>query len=252
MAETAVLTDVGFYFYGVVAAGTDLAGLCGLDDVEVEAVEHGGLEAVVSRLELERPPGRAAELVAHARVVDALATETAVVPARFGLVLDHDLGEVTRVLDEGGARFQHLLGSLEGRVQLNLRATYEAEQVLAELVRQDPVVARLRHRTQELPPGTPHPDLVQLGEAVSRGLDRKRNEDAESILDVVLPHAVQHVQRAGGEYDVLDLALLVDRDRVSGLEDGLEELAEVVHDRLRLRLVGPVAAYDFVGSESWG
>jgi len=28
------MTDVGFYFYGVVAPDTDLAGLRGLDDVE--------------------------------------------------------------------------------------------------------------------------------------------------------------------------------------------------------------------------
>src|SRR4051794_28292985 len=76
VAEAAVLRDVGFYFYGVVRAGTDVAGLRGLDDVEVEAVEHGGLGAVISSLALDRPRGRAAELVAHARVVDALAAVT--------------------------------------------------------------------------------------------------------------------------------------------------------------------------------
>jgi hypothetical protein len=46
---------------------------------------------------------------------------------------------------------------------------------------------------------------------------------------------------------VLDVALLVDDDRAGAFEAHLEELAEAVHDRIRLRLVGPVAAYDFVG-----
>jgi len=252
VAEAAVVTDTGFYFYGVVAADADVSGLRGLDEVEVESVVHTDLAAVVSRLPLERPPGRSAELVAHARVVDALASTTAVVPARFGLVLEDDLTEVTRVLDESAARFHTLLEWLDGRVQLNLRASYVREQVLAELVQQDPAVATLRERTRDLPPGTPHPDLVRLGECVSHALTRKRTEDAGVVLDVVLPHTEEHLVRPAGEYDVVDSALLVDRDRVPELEETLEGLAEATHERMRLRLVGPVAAYDFVGSPSWG
>jgi Gas vesicle synthesis protein GvpL/GvpF len=250
--EAAVVNDVGLYFYGVVAPGTDLEGLRGLDDVEVEAVDHGDLAAVVSRLPLERPPGRSAELVAHARVVDGLAAATTIVPARFGLVLSDDLSDVSRVIDDSAEHFRALLRALEGRVQVKLRATYDPDQVLAELVQQDPEVARLRQRTRELPAGTPHPDLVRLGEAVARGLNRKRLEDAQDVLDVVLPFAEEHVVRNGGEYDVLDLALLVPRDGLTDLEAALETLAEAAHERFRLRLVGPVAPYDFVGGPSWG
>jgi Gas vesicle synthesis protein GvpL/GvpF len=250
--ETAVRTDVGFYFYGVVPAGTDVSGLRGLDDVEVEIVLHDGLAAVVSRLALERPPGRSAELVAHARVVDSLAASAVVVPAQFGLVLDHDLAEVARVIDDSADRFRALLERLDGRVQLNLRASYVPEQVLSELVQQDPAIADLRERTHALPAGTAHPDLVRLGESVSRGLVAKRLQDSELVLDVVLPYVEEHVLRPEGEYDVLDAALLVGRDQVNLLEQSLEGLAEVVHERLRLRLVGPVAPYDFVGGQSWG
>jgi hypothetical protein len=252
VAEAAVATDVGLYFYGVVPLGADVAGVRGLDDVEVEAVEHAGLAAIVSRVALDRPPGRSAELVAHARVVDTVARSSPVVPAQFGLILAHDLLAVARLLEEGADQYHDTLRALEGRVQLNLRATYEPEQVLNELVHQDPQVAELRRRTGAVPPGTPHPDLIRLGEAVSRGLNRKRNEDASSVLDVVLPFVSQHVVRPGGDYDVLDVALLVAHDEVDALEDALEDLAEVVHERLRLRLVGPVAPYDFVGSSPWG
>jgi hypothetical protein len=252
VGEAAVLADVGLYFYGVVAPGTDVADLCGLDDVEVEAVEHGGLAAVVSPLPLDRPPGRSAELTAHARVVDSLAAVTTVVPAQFGMLLDHDLAEVARILDAGAPRFQALLDRLEGHVQLRLRASYRPEQVLSELVSEDPLVAALRERTQHLPDGTPHPDLIRLGEAVSRALGRKRLEDAQTVLDVGLPYTSEHVVHGSSDYDVLDVALLVDRDRLPQLEEALEDLAAVVHDRIRLRLVGPVAPYDFVGSASWG
>ena len=55
---------------------------------------------------------------------------------------------------------------------------------------------------------------------------------------------------AGVEH-VLDVALLVDDDRRAEFEEHLEGLAEAVHERIRLRLVGPVAPYDFVGGDAW-
>jgi Gas vesicle synthesis protein GvpL/GvpF len=44
--------------------------------------------------------------------------------------------------------------------------------------------------------------------------------------------------------------LLVDNDRVSALEETLEELAAAAHERLTIRLLGPMAPYDFVGDSS--
>ena len=40
--------------------------------------------------------------------------------------------------------------------------------------------------------------------------------------------------------------------RASEFEDTLEGLAEAVHERIRLRLTGPVAPYDFVEGGRWG
>ena len=51
---------------------------------------------------------------------------------------------------------------------------------------------------------------------------------------------------------VLDVALLVEEARMPELEGALETLAEAVHERIRLRLTGPVAPYDFAEAEGWG
>ena len=68
--------DVGYYVYAIVPADLPVPPLGGLDDVEVELIALDDLAAVVSRFALDRPPGRKAELVAHSRVVDALAEAT--------------------------------------------------------------------------------------------------------------------------------------------------------------------------------
>ena len=65
---------------------------------------------------------------------------------------------------------------------------------------------------------------------------------------MVVPWVAGSRAAAGGGLDhVLDVALLVDDDRRGDFEEALEALAESVHERIRLRLVGPVAPYDFVG-----
>jgi hypothetical protein len=55
----------------------------------------------------------------------------------------------------------------------------------------------------------------------------------------------------GGLERILDVALLVEDEQASALEDHLEMLAEQVHDRVRLSLTGPLAPYDFVSEVAW-
>jgi hypothetical protein len=246
--------DTGFYVYGVVPAAEEARpSLRGIDDAEVEFVEYGELAAAVAEIALDRPPGRRAELMAHSAVVDALASGGAVVPVRFGSILQERGSVVRDLLEVGHDRLVDLLERLKGTRQFNLRATYVQEQVLAEVVQANPEIAELRRRTRDLPEGTMHPDLVRLGELVSRVMEAKRDEDAMTVLNTVRPLILDEAVRRGGGVDhVLDIALLVEDSRVPELESALETLAEAVHERLRLRLTGPVAPYDFAEAEGWG
>ena len=246
-------SGTGYYVYGVVPAATRLPkGLRGLDEVPVEQVEYDDIAAVASPFQLDRPPGRRAELVAHSRVVDRLVESVTVVPAQFGSVMADRDSVVTDLLGPDHDHFVELLHHLEGHCQLNLRATYVEEQVLAEVVRDRPDIAELRRRTRGLPEGTVHPDLVRLGELVAATMEGKRAVDADQVLAVVTPRTVAHVVRpARGLDHVVDLALLVTREQLGPLETDLEDFAEAVHDRIRLRLTGPTAAYDFVGEAAW-
>jgi hypothetical protein len=119
--------------------------------------------------------------------------------------------------------------------------------VLAEVVAADPEIAALSERTRGLPEDSAYGERVRLGELVARALDEKRAFDTDVLLEAVLPSVAAHHVRPGGGVDhLLDVALLVDDDRRADFEEQLEGLAEDVHDRIRLRLVGPVAPYDFV------
>lgn len=247
--------EQGCYVYGVVPFGDELVppGMTGLGDAPVRLVRYDDIAAVVSDVTSDRPLGRAADLVAHSEVLDTLAGRTTVVPVHFGSVLADEDSVVQDVLAPGLEEFADLLAELEGRVQLNLRATYVEDTVLAEVVAADPQVAALRARTRDLPEDESYGERVRLGELVARALEHKREEDTAVLMDAVTPRVAAWVERGGGGGidHVVDVALLVDTANLASFEEFLEGLAEAVHERIRLRLVGPVAPYDFVGGAGW-
>jgi hypothetical protein len=248
------MADTGIWLYGVVRAPDvapegDLP--AGVDGAEVRLLDAQGLAVVGSTVEVDRPPGRRAELTAHGAVLDALAARGPVVPVRFGTIAVDEESVVADLLEPERDRFEDLLARLDGVQQFRLRVDYHDGQGLAELVRAEPEIQRLRQVTAGLPEGVPHPDLVRLGELVARGMQGKREQDAEGVWDVLEPLVVAHAPREVTEVDaVMDTTFLVAVEKVAELEDALETLAEAVHERLRLRLTGPMPAYDFVGEQA--
>ncbi len=244
------ISETAYYVYGVVLAvdGRVPAGLSGIDGVPVQTLVQGDVAAVVTEIVLERPAGRRADVVAHSAVLDTLATSGSVVPVQFGSVMPDGVSVIEDLLAPGEQQFVDLLEQLWGRVQFNLRATYHEAAVLAEVVAVDPEIADLRARTRDLPEESAYGERVRLGELVARAMEVKRADDAGVLLDALVPHVVAYEMRGGAGIDhLLDVALLVEAERTEELENHLEGLAEAVHERVRLRLVGPVAPYDFVG-----
>src|SRR4051794_727405 len=242
--------ELGCYVYAVAGAGISLpADLTGVDGAPVRSVACGEVAAVVADVAVDRPPGRRAELVAHSEVVDRLAASATVVPVRFGSLMVDETSVVEDLLQPGHDAFVDQLEQLRGRAQFNLRASYREDVALAEVVAARPDIAELRRRTRDLPPDEGYGDRVRLGELVARAIEEKQAFDADVLLGSVLPFAAAHVVRGGGGLDhVVDVALLVDDERREDLEQHLEGLAEAVHERIVLRLTGPMAAYDFVGA----
>ena len=247
-----VREDVGCHVYGVVrsTAQTDCEGLVGLDGAPTRLVVHGPVAAVVSDVRLERPPGRRADVMAYTAVLDAVAKAGPVVPVQFGSILEDEQDVVDQLLGPGEAHFEELLNELDGRAQFQLRADYRDDVALSEAVSADPRIARLRGVTQGRPQEEVYGDLVRLGELVSRAVENTREVDADVLLEVLVPLTAAHRVRLGSGVDeVAELTFLVDDALQDRFEQEAETLAEAVHDRIRLRLVGPLPPYDFVGSD---
>jgi hypothetical protein len=237
------------YVYGVlpsdadVSSGTDAASLGGT----VTTVQAGPLAALVEEIDDDRALGTRADLIAHSTVVDAAAGRATLVPLRFGTVLPSLDAVSSELLTARREELLEMIEVLRDRVQYRLRARFELDEVLREIVLADPEIARLRERVGALPEDAAYFDRVRLGELVSGAVAGRRDNEAPDLLEALRPLAVEHtVREPGGMDHLLDAAFLVRTDQQEDFELAAEHQAERLAGRARLRLVGPTAAYDFV------
>jgi hypothetical protein len=239
---TAVWT--GCYVFAIVPAGSPIPeGEEGGPAAGLTLVEAGDLGAVVGHVPTNRPLGRAADLRAHDRVISELvAAGTPVLPMRFGAVVADEDAVVNELLLPHRAQFQEALGTLRGRVQYTLHAQYDEEAAVRLAVASNPEIRRMRESG-----ATDHASQVQLGQLVATTIEQLRPADSSAILNELIGTVDVRVHEPSAPDEVLHAAFLVDVTQSADFERRVEHAAEQRANRIRFRLIGPVAAYDFVG-----
>jgi len=239
------------YVYGLMTAGTELPeDLKGLGPTgRVTTIQHGKLAAIVGDVPVDRPLGTREDLIAHESVLDTLAAKTAVLPMRFPAVVEEN-GVVDELLAPNEDYFVELLGTLRGRKQFTLKGRYVEDAVLREVLERDEEIRSLQKRVLELPEDAAYYDRVRLGEMIVNALGALRDVDAAALLEPLQPLAVDTVTRQPtNPEDVLNAAFLLSDKRIDEFEETVEELGRAHAGRIRLRLLGPLAPYDFVPEE---
>jgi hypothetical protein len=241
--------ESGIFLYGVVPADVEPTAFAkGLGDPPrpVDVVTHDGVAALVSDVPLEHPLGRPVDLRAYERLLDGTAAVAAVLPVRFGAVLT-DVDAVADLLSRYEAEFRAALDELEGRVEYAVRARYVEQVVLSEVLRESSEARALRDQIRGQPEEATMNLRIRLGELVNQGVEAKRNADTQRLVDFLAPLAEQVMIRpATHEQDAANIALLIATDRRDEFDNAVSGLAKEWADRVTIRLLGPLAPYDFV------
>lgn len=237
------------YVYGIVPSRTELpTGARGVGDPggEVLLVRHGQIAAVVSGVPVDSALGTRRDLLRHSRLLDAIARSTPTLPMRFGAVLADAEAVVDELLAPRHGRFAWALSALEGQAQFTVKARHVEEAVLREVLVEEPEIARLRDGLRHRPVDAGYYDRIRLGELIAGAVARRREADTVALVEELAPYARSVAwSPAAAEDGIVDAALLVDRDVWPALERGVEGIAERRAGRMRLRLLGPLAPYDF-------
>ena len=242
------------HVYGIVQADRGTRpGALGVGGSPIYTLAYQGLACVLSDYagdDFANMPKE--ELVRHLlvyqAVIEQVIEEDTVLPVKFGTLLAGE-GEVLELLSQGHSRLADALARVDGRIEVEVAATWDINQVLAEIAH-EPEIAQAREAVRKalatLPAGDVLQQRVRLGQMVKEALDQRREAHRQRMMDFLRPLALDMQPNALiSDQMVMNVAFLVDRAREKEFVCHLEQLSDLFHDQINFRIVGPLPPYSF-------
>lgn len=238
------------YVYGIVPADVEVepdAEGVGDPPAPVEVIREGDIAALVSPVPADKPLGKPECLRAHARLLDGTASVAPVLPMRFGAVMTDEESVSEELLKKNHDEFSEALHALEGHAEYIVKGRYDEDTILREVISESADAQQLREQMAGMSEDASRQARMALGEVVVKALDAKRAADTDAVVKVLDSVAKQvNVRQPTHELDAVNVALLAEVDQQEELQEKIDELAENWDGRVEVRLMGPLAAYDFV------
>jgi hypothetical protein len=197
----------------------------------------GEVAALVSDLDGEVVEARRRSVRAFMEALSAALERSTVIPMQFGAVVESDPAVREVLLEPLHDELRDLLDRFENLVEMRVSARYDEEQLLAEIVRGDAEVRRLRGSGR---------DQLQLGELVALAYDRIRADDAQSLLARVRGLVEDEEHGDVPEWGVVASSFLVRRAQLRAFEGHVERWTHANAGRILAELAGPMPAFSFV------
>ena len=245
----------GKYIYGIIDGSNDTAlGNTGLGGVgSVYTRSHRGVACVFSHYcGIEFSSMSKEEVVrgllAHQVVVEHVMKKHTVLPVKFGTVLATS-DEVQEVLSRGRQQFVDTLGWIHDKVEVEVAATWDTEQVLRE-ISTEPEIMRARDVTTSGPGQRSLEERIRLGQMVKTSMDRRRDSCRERMISFLKPVAVDVQPNAlVSDQMVMNVAFLVERANQEEFDSRVRQLNDLFHDQINFRIIGPLPPYSFATVE---
>ena len=248
------LSQSATYVYGVAAAEAFRNGHpplrvpgIGGRGAPVRTIAFDDLVAVVSdvpgfHFDLTRE-----NLLEHQRVLEEVLGRSDVLPFSFGTVAGSD-DEVRDMLLRGGFDALHeQMENVRGCVELQVKAFWDQERLFAEIAQENEEVRALRDSIPLLPDEEVAVAKIALGQITEAEIELKSTWEADAILDLLDPIAVEvQVNANMGDTMLLNASFLVERAREGEFDRAVEAVGEAQRQRLVFSYVGPLPPYSFI------
>jgi len=213
----------------------------------VHTVNFMQLAAVVSDSPIVDYEESRRNMMAHTRVLEEVMQQFTLLPVRFGTTAPKAEIIIDQVLKRRYGELISHLEDVEGRVELGLKAFWYEEIVLREIVEENLPIRHLRDSLMGRSAEETYYDRIRLGEWINTAMERKRDEDAEKILERLRPLVYKsRANKVITDKMVLNAAFLVERSREAEFDQAVRQLDADMSKRLMFKYVGPVPPYNFV------
>jgi len=236
------------YVYGILPADIEADPEArGVGGKPISVVRHGDIAALVSELTADQPLGKPEDLQTHAHLLDAAAAQAPVLPLRFGAVLTSPEAVADELLAANHDEFLAALRELEGHAEYVIRGRYDEKAILSEVLAENADAAQLREQIRGKPEDATRNERIMLGELIHNAIAAKREADTRKLVEALDSLGLTvNVREPTHEEDAVHVACLAETAKQAELEDAVGEFALQWEGRVNVRLMGPLAPYDFV------
>jgi hypothetical protein len=239
------------YLYALLDSATpppteDLTGVTGI----VEATRMGRGWLIHSPAEDDQILPKRRQLLAHARVQEALMPEGTVLPMRFGIFAD-DLPQITRLFDQRADEIAERFDALAGRAEVGLRIGFPRDAALAATLAADSRLRQDHNRLSGLS-RPPHFEVAEFGRRLADSLDQRRGAAQKRLISALRGQWEDYVLKApDSDVEVLSVECLVASDSIDAVARRAQDEAAALSDfaggaEPMIQIVGPVPAFHFV------
>ena len=242
--------DSAVYVYGIVPGDVEVEksaqGVCD-PPAPVEVVHEGDIAALVSVISADCALGTPEDLQAHAKLLDGTAGIAPVLPLRFGAVMTDQDAVAEELLRDHHDEFAQALKALEGQAEYIVKGRYDEQAFLARLLSENDEARQLADDIRGKSEDASRNSRIALGELIANAIEAMRNADTNTVIDEIVGIAGQvNPREPTHEWDAVHVAVLCEVTRQAELEELVNRMNENASGLMKLRLLGPVAAYDFV------
>ena len=240
--------EPGRYIYGIIRR-PPLLGLnfTGIDEKPVTVVPFENLAAVVSESPVRRYAVDREYTLRHEWVIEQIMQYYTVLPVRYGTVAASEEDIRIKLLRRQFGSLHGLLKRMDNKVELSVKASYDAERIFAKLVEEDPELRLFRDTVAGRSEAETRYERIQLGQMVEQALADRRTRDAKQIVET-LQSLAQEVREnpTQGDMMVVNAAFLVDKRRESVFDARMQSLDAEYDGLMTFRYVGPLPPFNFV------
>jgi hypothetical protein len=213
----------------------------------VDTVHFENLAVVVSDSPIIEYASSRRNMMAHTLVLEEVMREFTILPVRFSTVAPSVEDIEVQLIKRRFGELNGFLLEMEGRVEMGLKVFWYEGIIFEEIVKEDPLIRRLRDTLVGRSAEETYYERIRLGEMVESAMWKKRDEDAAKILDRLRPLVHKsRVNKVITDRMILNAAFLIERKREPEFDQAVQELDREMGSRLMFKYVGPVPPYNFV------
>ncbi len=248
-SDTAEARQEGRYVYGVIssreAAQFGRIGIGGMGE-SVYTVHHGDIAAVVSKTPVFIFDPNRDNALAHEHVIETVMKQYTVIPMSFGTVFRTD-DDIREVLKSIYPSLKDVLKQMEGKVEFGLKVTWDRDQIIEELKREDDDIHRFHQEITRKHLQSTYLARMQLGRMIDKSLADRAAQYVREIYEGLRDACVaSRDNKPIGDKMILNAAFLIQRDRETEFDEAVNKVARKFGTHLNFKYTGPWPPYNFV------